>query len=198
MSQRVYLINRHKKGISQKWLHIFCTTIVLSTLDYCYSAWGNLPSTKYKRIDLILLRAANLILPSQKHNNNHRLEVFEKVNWLSAAERYEHYVLTFVNTNIINKSSLTKSWTEFFVKIPESDRVTQNHECFCVPSMNTEYGKKSFVYQAMKMWNSLPLTIKMLQSPVVFESNISKILLELRKDDFLFSEETRIINANCS
>jgi hypothetical protein len=62
VSQLVYLINRHKKGISQKWLHIFCTAIVLSTLDYCYAACGNLPTTKYKRIDLILLRAANLIV----------------------------------------------------------------------------------------------------------------------------------------
>jgi hypothetical protein len=148
--------------------------------------------------DPSLVSEITLILPSQKRNKNHRLEVFEKVNWLSAAERYEHYVLTFVNKNIINKSSLTKSWTEFFVKIPESDRVTQNHECFCVPRMNTEYGKKSFVYQAIKMWNCLPFTIKMLQSTVVCESNIRKILLKLRKDDFLFSEETRIINANCS
>jgi hypothetical protein len=38
MSQRIYLINRHKKGITQKWLHTFFATIVLSILHYCYVA----------------------------------------------------------------------------------------------------------------------------------------------------------------
>jgi hypothetical protein len=89
----------------------------VSILDYCYAAWGNLPTTKYNRIDSIICRAAKLILPNHKCNTSQKLEIFKKVNWLSAAELYEYYVLQFINKNILNPSSLTRSWTEFFVKI---------------------------------------------------------------------------------
>jgi hypothetical protein len=35
MSRRIYLINRHKRCVSQNWLQIFCTSLVISVLDYC-------------------------------------------------------------------------------------------------------------------------------------------------------------------
>jgi hypothetical protein len=38
MTQRAYLINRHKKSLSQKWLQTIISSIVMSVLDYCLPA----------------------------------------------------------------------------------------------------------------------------------------------------------------
>jgi ribonuclease P/MRP protein subunit RPP40 len=124
MSQRIYLINRQKKCVSQKWLQIFCTSLVISVPDYCLIAWGNLSHSKYKRIDLLLFKAAKIVLPKQKFNKNNRNELFERMNWLTSAERYELYSLVYVHKNVSNKTSLTASLLQFFVKIPETKNYT--------------------------------------------------------------------------
>jgi hypothetical protein len=67
MSERVYLINRHKRIMSQHWLHLITSALLVSVLDYCLTAWGNLSRTKYERIDSILFRAIKFIIPI-KHN----------------------------------------------------------------------------------------------------------------------------------
>jgi hypothetical protein len=140
MSKRVYLINRHKRTISQHWLQMITSALLLSMLDYCLTSWGNLSKCKYARIDAILFRAVKVIL-----------FLFEKINWLTAAERYEYYGMTYIYKRAINKTTLTNSLSEFFVKIPDNDRNLRNKECFVVPRMRTEYGKESFYYQAIKV-----------------------------------------------
>jgi hypothetical protein len=116
------------------------------------------------------------------------------VNWLKSAERYEFYRLSFLHRNITQTTSLTKSIRNFFVKIPESDRVTRNKGCFILPRMHTEFGKRSFFYQTIKIWNCLPYELKICSSVSVFESQVRDILLRCRNEDFVCLEEERIIN----
>jgi hypothetical protein len=195
MSQRIFLINRHKKCVNKKWLQIFCTSLVISVLDYCYIAWGNLSQCKYKRIDLLIFRAAKLILPQQKYNKNNRTDLFDRVNWLSSAERFELYSLVYVHKHMSNETSLTNSLKQFFIKIP-GERSTRNTDCFTVPRMNTEYGKNSFFYQTIKMWNYLPVEVRQCKSTKLFESKIREILLKCRTDEYVTLEHARIINCN--
>jgi hypothetical protein len=151
MSERVYLINRHKRTISQHWLHIITSALLLSVLDYCLTSWGNLSKCKYARIDAILFRAVKVILPTNNNTMKNKMKLFEKMNWLTAAERYEYYGMTYIYKHVINKTTLTNSLSEFFVKIRDNDRNLRNKECFVVPRMRTEYGKESFYYQAIKV-----------------------------------------------
>jgi hypothetical protein len=194
MSERVYLINRHKRIMNQHWLHLITSALLLSVLDYCFTAWGNLSNSKYDRIDSILFRAVKVILPTKSNTKKNKLILFERLNWLSAAERYELYMLKFIHKNIVSKTSLTNSLSEFFVKMPESDRNLRSKECFVVPRMRTEYGKDSFYYQAIQVWNCLPYEIKTCQSSKLFENQIREILLKCRNDDIVYYENNRVIN----
>jgi hypothetical protein len=72
MSQRICQMNLHNKGITQKYFQIFCTTIVLSILHYCYAAWGILPTQKLYTIDLC--REAKFILPNHNCNTSQTLQ----------------------------------------------------------------------------------------------------------------------------
>jgi hypothetical protein len=199
MTQRTYLINRHKNSLSQKWLQILITSIVVSVLDYCLPAWGNLSKLKYARLDAIMFKALKIIIPNSERQLKNKLKLFEKVNWLTAAERYEFSTLSFVHKAIMRKSStLSINMKEFFIKIPQSERNTRNKECFVLPRMNTEYGKSAPYYQTIKIWNSLPFEIQTCESSTLFEEKLKELLLRCRKNVFLSSQEKRIINrANC-
>jgi hypothetical protein len=195
MSERVYLINRHKRTMSQHWLHIITSALLLSVLDYCLTSWGNLSKCKYARIDSILFRAVKVVLPTNNNTMKNKMKLFEKLNWLTAAERYEFYGMTYIYKHVVNKTTLTNSLSEFFVKIPEQDRNLRNKECFVVPRMRTEYGKEAFYYQAIKVWNCLPYELKICQSPQLFEDQLRQILLKCRNDDIIYYENSRVINS---
>jgi len=125
MNQRVHLINRYKHCLSAKWLQVITYGIVLSVLDYCYPIWWNLSSIKYNKLDKILVRAAKNILPPIHMNNRNKYYIFEKLNWLTSAERYEHTSLTYVYKHIMYKTSVANVLTEFYIKIPEKSLHTR-------------------------------------------------------------------------
>lgn len=194
MTKRSYLISRHKNSLSKKWLQIIVTSIVTSVLDYCLPVWGNLSKSKYARLDGILFRALKLIVPNNEKNLENKMKLFETVNWLTSAERFEFYSLSGMFRTLIMKSNLSSSMSELYIKIPESDRITRNKECFILPRMNTEFGKNAPFYQTIKVWNCLPFEIKNCQTYDLFEQRVRELLLRCRKNHFVHSEESRIIN----
>jgi hypothetical protein len=169
-----------------------CQGIVF--VDYCFIAWGNLSQSKYKRIDLLLFKAAKIVLSNRKFTKNNRIQLFERMNWLTSAERFELYSLVNLHKNVSNKTSLTASLLQFFVKTEtETERTTRMSDCFLLPRMESEYGKHSFFYQTIKMWNSLPMEVRQCKSTVLFENKIQDILLKCRNDEFVTPDNTRII-----
>jgi hypothetical protein len=194
MNTRTYLINRHKSSISKNWLQIMTTGIILSVMDYCLPAWGNLPKHKYARIDSIMFRAMKLILPTRDHYSQNKLKLYERLNWLTVGERYELYCLSFMYKNVLHTTSLSESLKEFFVKIPETGRITRNEGCFVLPRMKSEFGKNSYFYQTIKIWNCLPIEVKCCLSETAFTLKIREILVRCRSEQFACIDETRIIN----
>jgi hypothetical protein len=71
MNSRSYLINRLKSSINQKWLHIISTGIILTVLDYCLPAWGNLTKIKYSRLDSIIFRVIKIIFATFEKKMKH-------------------------------------------------------------------------------------------------------------------------------
>jgi hypothetical protein len=171
------------------------TGIILTVLDYCLPAWGNLAKTKYSRLDSIVFRVIKMILPNLYNHEPNKYKLYEKLNWLTVSERYEFFCLSFLHRNIIQPTSLTKSLSHFFVKIPESDRVTRNKGCFVLPRMQSEFGKNSYYYQTIKMWNCLPYDMKICSFVSVFENKIRDLLVRCRNENYVCSEEKRIINS---
>jgi hypothetical protein len=76
MNTRSYLINRHKSSISQKWLQLISTGIILTVLDYCLPAWGNFTKLKYSRLDSIIFRVIKMILPNCYNREKNKNKLF--------------------------------------------------------------------------------------------------------------------------
>ncbi len=103
MTKRLYMINRYrryfshrrKEGIEGRWRHIFSTSLVLSKLDYYLTIWGNLPITKIKRINPIILRLAKVVVKAKTRHIMSKIDKLEQLNWMLCHERTQMYTLYF-------------------------------------------------------------------------------------------------------
>jgi hypothetical protein len=115
-----------------------------------------------------MLRAIKIIIPAKEPLQDDNLKLFKKVNWLTSAERYKFYSLSFLYKATIRTSTLNSCFSEFYIKTPESE-TSRNGLNLILHRMSTEYGKSASFYQSIKMWNCLPPEKKRIQSSVVFD-----------------------------
>jgi hypothetical protein len=183
MTSRMYLLNRHKHCFSTSWLKIFCTSIIISKIDYCFVIWGNLSANQFDHIDKIMFRVSRLIILKCKKIS--LTDSFEKLNWLKSSEKLQILTLEYVFKHFILKSPLSDSLT--FVKNVDSNpsRVTRTKHDFFKPRMGT-FGQKSFMYRAINLWNELPFELKSIQTFNVFSSSLRQFVIKTRKKDYIF------------
>jgi hypothetical protein len=154
---------------------------------------ANLTSTEYKRLDKIMEKLANIILKkSHTDRQETMLNKFEKLNWLSSAERYELYGLEFVFKHIINETSATRCF-QSFKKRQQSQRESRQDNNLLLPLLRTKYGQQAFHYQMTTTWNKLPTQIKNCVSETKFDIELRKLFLSLRQEPNIYST-TRIIH----
>lgn len=82
MTSRMYMLQRYKKCFSPRWRHIFCTSLVISKLEYCLPIWGDLSTTKFNRINNILLRTEKLVISPSQIGKPSKVDRLEQLNWL--------------------------------------------------------------------------------------------------------------------
>jgi hypothetical protein len=191
MNSRMYLTNRYKRFFSQKWRHIFSTSLILSTVDYCLPVWGNLSETKYQCFDNIMLKISSLVVLNKKIDKSKFYSAMEQMNWLTVAERYEMTCMNFLAKHISNESSLTRCFPEFQKR--QSKISLRNTNNFDLPRMKTEFGRSSFFYQSTNMWNNLPQEMRTEDNFMEFDKKIHHLLVDKRNDQFKYSNN-RIIH----
>jgi len=81
-----------------------------------------------------------------------------------------------------------------FVKTTECNTQTRRKHDFLLPQMKTENGKKVYYYQAIKMWNSLPIKCQESLSFKEFDASVSNLLVKCRSSNNEYHNEDRIIN----
>lgn len=182
MTQRLYMINRYKKLFSPKWRQIFSTSLVLSLVDYCLIVWGNVCNTKLKRINQIILRLAKLVVCAKQRHKLSKIDRLEQLNWILCHERLQLYTLNYIYKRIWNKSSIQECFS-YFEKREETVRSSKLENNFKIPVMRTEYGKSSFFYRGIILWNTLPSQIKECEGAKPFENMVIKWIMDKRNNN---------------
>jgi len=141
----------------------------------------------------VLLSAAKNILPPIHTHNRDKLYIFEKLNWLTAPERYERTSLTYFYKHIFYETSVSKTLKQFYVKIPEDSQSARKQIKYTLPLMRTGFGKASSFYQTIKMWNLLPTSVIHPTGTITFDEKLRKSLVKCRENEFIY-DDTRILN----
>ena len=188
-----------KRYLSLHTFKILLSSFVLSIIDYGFTIWGNICSSKIH----ILQSKINSILGSFFHpqivNKFQRLnrishsisslkyhsvslnyfDMYEKCNILTVSERLKYFYAILAFKSL--KFSHIPELSDIF-KGCQSSR-SQN---FILPSHQTKFFENSSVYQSMTLWNELPSAVKDLSlSLPKFISFINSWFLEKRMSDFV-------------
>jgi len=174
---RINLIRRYKKHYTRKQVLVFVNSLVFSINDYCLPVWGYVCKSEIGKIDKLLLKALTLVPTRMKLGSVH--DVFENCNQLTFSERRDLYATKFIfNQGVLESETSSLFAEELQLKQLERSSLFANN--FVVPSLRTVFGQRSWFYQGIKFWNSMPPHIKELITMGKFEKEARSYLLKLR------------------
>ena len=180
--RNLYMI---KDFVNKKNLITLVHSLIVSKVDYCNSLFIGLPNVTLKKVQSVLNRAARLIfnLPPRAPTTSSLIEL----HWLPVKARVEFKIclITFkalkFNQPSYIRELLTFSSHESTLDLRSADDPYYLHE----PRAIGERGlaNRSFSYTAPRLYNKLPVTIKLTDSLNSFKS-LLKAFLFSRAYDF--------------
>lgn len=153
-----------------------CESLVLSNFNYGIYVYGTcLDSFDRSRIQKLQNRCCRFVLNLPRFSRRISDDV-GRLGWLSMGNRIEAAVLSLTH-NILLTGSPGYLRKHFIIRSQmSSNHHLRNHCSLHLPKYNTTLFRKSFVYNAIKLYNALPLDYKNL--PVAgFRTKVKELLI---------------------
>lgn len=138
-----------------------CDSLVLSRLNYCDEVYG--PCLRMEDANRLQKVQNSCIRYScQVARREHISPYLRQIGWLNMKERRLHHLCCLIHKVVINKKP-----SYLYAKIEKRSEahnveLRQSELRLSVPMHHTEFFKKSFSYQAAKIYNQVPNDIKKL------------------------------------
>lgn len=147
--------------------------LVQSRIEYGIVIWGNAYNTHIKPIHTLQKHFIRLI--SHKTKSDHSRPIFNQLKILPIKHLYVFKVL--------------KQFFERSGNIPQNDNVYRKRlrSCnnFLVPKPSNTFFTRSYYFIAPRIFNSLPLDIKLSQNRHIFSTRLKKLLFEMESVESL-------------
>ena len=160
-------INRIKHLLDSRTLENVITSLVFSKLYFCSTVWANTSKTNVRKLQKIRNFAARILTGTRKYE--HITPVLNDLRWLSVPAMLAFYdaILTFKCLRGLAPKYLSSSFNR---RASVHGRNTRNKIKLDIPAFNTAAGQRSFIYRAVKCWNTLPEEIIKCESLHSFKS----------------------------
>ena len=153
-----------KNLLLQKQLEKVYRVLIESHMLYANVIWGSIPSSKIKILQNLQNRARTVIERARiKDNWSH--------NWLDVKQliNFDRLAMTY---KIMNKTCPESLWDKCLLISLHSNYRTRNCKDIQIPRYNLEYVKKGFHYSALTVWNSIPISIRVLATLPQFKRTL--------------------------
>lgn len=133
----------------------YLNTMIIPHLSYCMSSWSQACTTSLKQLESLYKSA--LKIHDKKPRLYHHCEILSKYKLLSFENLLKFNQISTVFKVIHNMTAppLRKFMALNSEISSRSTRSTSRGECY-VPRRKTAFGRNSFSYRAMNLWNKLP------------------------------------------
>ena len=160
-------INRIKYLLDSRTLKNVITSLVFSKLYFCSTVWGNNSKTNVRKLQRIQNFAARILTGTRKYE--HITPVLNDLRWLSvpAMLALSDAILTF---KCLRGLAPKYPSSPFLTCASVHGRNIRAKNKLDIPAFNTTAGQRSFIYRAMKCWNTLPEEITKCESLHNFKS----------------------------
>ena len=175
ITRRITLLKLLSKYVNKAGLNQYFNSYILPIFDYGCLIWSRGSSTNNLRLLKLQKRAARIILNADILTPSESM--FKELQWLSFSKRvlYHKSVMMFKALHGMAPEYLS----EMFVKTSQihsrSLRSTDN-DMLRVPYARTNYFENSFTVSGVKLWNTLPLALRLTSNLNTFKQNVKSHL----------------------
>ena len=163
-------ISRIKAFLNEDQLKTLVSALVFSKIDYCNALYYGLNSRLLNKLQVVQNSAVRLIYKMNRYDRLHVSGLFLKLHWLKIKERITFKILLIVHKclngvappDVIDLITPSKSVRARKLEIRKS---------------LSAYGDRSFAVAGPKLWNALPLYIRVEVVTTEFKKRLKSFLL---------------------
>ena len=162
-------ISKIKSFLPKEALNTLVASLVLSKLDYCNALYFNIGSHEINMLQSVQNSAIRMIFGRFKYDRKSISHLFIKIHWLKIRERIIFKICLIVHKCIWNiapeslKSLIVISNTRTYLLVEKK--------------FYSVYGERAFSRSGPKLWNNLPLHVRMESNIANFKKLLKSFLM---------------------
>ena len=154
------------------------TNFKIISLQYCITTWGGASETALSPLERLHKRAIRTMTGSNWRA--HSLPLFEKMKMLKMKDIYKIEIAKIMY-RVMTSSYLTEEIQFKEITNQYNTRLSKNKN-FVIPRVRTQLGKKSLSVTGPRIWQEVPIEIKM-KSNTIFKRLYKSFLISKYVDD---------------
>ena len=162
-------ISKIKKFLPQECLCTIICSLVLSKLDYCNALYHNINASEVNMLQSVQNSAIRLISNGYKYDRKSISPLFEQFHWLKIRER-----IVFKLCLIVHKCVWGFAPDSLNEMVAVSNPRTLN---LVEKKFTSVYGQRAFSRAGPKLWNNLPLQMRMENDTSKFKKLLKSFLM---------------------
>ena len=166
-------IGRIRNVLSKKHTEMLVHSVISSRLDYCNSLFFNINKSNMYKLQKVQNAAARLISGKRKRDNIS--SVIKDLHWLRIESRVIFKMLLFVYKCI--RGLCTANLTQK-LKYKKYNCRLGDYLMLETRNVKTKYGRRTFEYAGCRLWNALPLDVRMEEKIDNFKKQIKTLLFK--------------------
>ena len=149
---------------------------IASRLNYCDTIWDNCGVRNKNRLQTIQNRCARRIKGAKPGTSAQ--PIIRNLGWLNLEQKRKLHKCVLMKKIFHGEgpSKLKELFSSYQRERTITTRQGANND-LSVPSISTDYLKRSFYYDVTKMWNALPVELRTIERPDTFKGTLHKFLL---------------------
>ena len=174
LSKAIYFEIRRLKTMSrfvnESCLKTLATSFILSRMDYCNALFKNLNAYQIQSLQKLQNFAAKVVM--NKSLYDHVTPCLIELHWLPVFYRID-YKIALMTFKCLN--GLAPSYLCSLISLYKPSRNLRSADKFLLKEIRTNFktiGEKCFAFSSPKVWNSLPITLRMEKSIDIFKKNL--------------------------
>ena len=146
-------------------------TLILPLFDYCDTAWSSLLQQDQDRLQRLQHRSAHIITCCTRSS-----EAMNHLRWLSLSKRRSYHKVKLV---FLCQNSLAPSYfLAFFIRFSNIHSYsTRQSSRLLLPRVKSNFGKNTFLFSGVKIFNELPTDITKAEDTQTFCCRAKECLL---------------------
>ena len=164
-------IGKIRNILSQKHTEVLVHSVISSRMDYCNSLFINTNHASLKKLQKLQNSAARLVTRTRKRES--MTPILQSLHWLSVESRLAYKVLLLTYKMITNTYPLV-----FNLTYKQFSCRPDDHLKLATYFPRTKYGRKTFAYVAPRLWNSLPLYMRLCEDVMEYKKQLKTFLFK--------------------